>query len=108
MLKDVPAPLPGLRRAHAVGSGLLLLNFSTFAPLARRLPGHFSVRLWEGTIWLLAFCASCGFAFAPGGWPAGGALWAASVIVLVPLKRRVLAMVFAALAGEGGCSVLRN
>ncbi|WP_420445325.1 hypothetical protein [Candidatus Poriferisodalis sp.] len=49
-------------------------------------------------IWFTGFCASCAFAFAPGVWPAAGGLWAAGVIVLAAIQRRVPAMVLAALA----------
>ena len=80
---------------RAMGFVILLLSFFTFAPLARRLPNHLSVRFWEGTLWFIGCCVSCAFAFEPGGWPAVGGLWAAAVIVLAAVQRRTLAMVFA-------------
>ena len=49
-------------------------------------------------IWFTGFCASWAFSFAPGAWPAVGGLWAAGVIVLAALQRRVPTMVLAALA----------
>ena len=83
---------------RAMGLVILLLSFFTFAPLARRLPNHLSVRFWEGTLWFIACCVSCAFAFAPDGWPAVGGLWAAAVIALGVIQRRSLAMVFAVVA----------
>ena len=46
----------------------------------------------------MGFGASCAFAFAPGGWPAAGALWAAAVILLAAFQRRWLALVLGTLA----------
>ena len=83
---------------RAMGFVILLLSFFTFAPLARRLPNHLSVRFWEGTLWLIGCCVSCAFAFEPGGWPAVGGLWAVAVIVLAAVQHRALAMVFAVVA----------
>ena len=83
---------------RAMGLVVLSLSFFTFAPLARRLPDHFAVRIWEGTIWFMGLGASCAFAFAPGGWPAAGALWAAAVILLAAFQRRWLALVLGTLA----------
>ena len=83
---------------RAMGLVVLSLSFFTFAPLARRLPPHFAVRIWEGTIWFMGFGASCAFAFAPGGWPAAGGLWAAAVILLAAFQRRSLAMVLGTVA----------
>ncbi len=83
---------------RAMGLIVLSLSFFTFAPLARRLPDHLSVRFWEATVWLMGFGASCAFAFSPGGWPAAGGLWAAAVIVLAALQQRALAMVLGAMA----------
>ena len=83
---------------RAMGLVVLSLSFFTFAPLARRLPRHFAVRVWEGTIWFMGLGVSCAFAFAPGGWPAAGALWAAAVILLAAFQRRWLALVLGTLA----------
>ena len=83
---------------RAMGLVVLSLSFFTFAPLARRLPDHLSVRFWEATIWVMGFGASCAFALAPGGWPAAGGLWAGAVIVLAALGQRPLALVLGALA----------
>ncbi|WP_419921280.1 hypothetical protein [Candidatus Poriferisodalis sp.] len=85
---------PGL----VMGVLVLSLSFATFAPFVQRLPNHFSVRAWLRMIWFTGFCASCAFAFAPGVWPVAGGLWAAGVIVLAAIQRRVPAMVLAALA----------
>ncbi|WP_423917818.1 hypothetical protein [Candidatus Poriferisodalis sp.] len=83
---------------QAMGLVVLSLSCCTFAPFVQRLPNHFSVRGWLRMIWFTGFCASCAFAFAPGVWPAAGGLWAAGVLVLAAVQRRVLAMVLAALA----------
>ena len=83
---------------RAMGLVVLSLSFFTFAPLARRLPRHFAVRVWEGTIWFMGLGVSCAFAFAPGGWPAAGGLWAAAVILLAAFQRRWLALVLGTLA----------
>ena len=77
---------------------ILSYSFFTFTPLRQRLPDRFSVRMWEGMIWLMGFGASCAFAVAPAGWPAAGALWAAAVMVLGAAQRRALAMVLSSLA----------
>lgn len=83
---------------QAMGLVVLSLSFFTFAPLARRLPDHLSVRFWEATIWVMGFAASCAFALAPGGWPAAGGVWAAAVVVLAVTQQRILATVLGALA----------
>ena len=83
---------------RAMGLVVLSLSFFTFAPLARRLPDHFAVRVWEGTIWFMGLGVSCAFAFAPGGWPAAGGIWAAAMILLAAFQRRSLALVLGTVA----------
>ena len=83
---------------QAMGLVVLSLSFFTFAPLARRLPDHLSVRFWEATIWVMGFAASCAFALAPGGWPAAGGVWAVTVILLAVTQQRILATVLGAVA----------
>ena len=83
---------------RAMGLVVLSLSFFTFAPLARRLPRHFAVRVWEGTIWFMGLGVSCAFAFAPGGWPAAGGIWAAAMILLAGFQRRRLALVLGTVA----------
>ena len=83
---------------RAMALVILSYSFFTFTPLRQRLPDRFSVRMWEGMIWLMGFGASCAFAVAPAGWPAAGALWAAAVMVLGAAQRRALAMVLSSLA----------
>ena len=92
--------LGGINSGPGRAMALVILSYSvfTFTPLRQRLPDRFSVRIWEGMIWLTGFGASCAFAVAPAGWPVAGGLWAAMVMVLGAMQRRALAMVFASLA----------
>ena len=71
---------------------LLALSFFPFAPLARRLPEHWLVRVWELVVWAGGLTAAIGFAAADGGWPAAGGVWAAAMILSAALQRRWLAM----------------
>ena len=96
----------GVTALGGIGSGpgramalvILAYSFFTFTPFRQRLPDRFSVRIWEGMIWLMGFGVSCAFAVASAGWPAAGALWAAAMILLGAAQRRVLAMVLSSLA----------
>ncbi len=83
---------------RAMALVILSYSFFTFTPFRQRLPDRFSVRIWEGMIWLMGFGVSCAFAVAPAGWPAAGALWGAAMIFLGAAQRRALAMVLSSLA----------
>ena len=71
---------------------MLALSFFPFAPLARRLPQHWVVRVWELVVWAAGLTTAIGFASASGGWPAAGGVWAALMLLVAARLRRPLAL----------------
>ncbi len=83
---------------RTLGLLVLVLSLAVFTPLTRRLPQHWTVRAWEGAIWLNTLLVACMFALAPDGWPAAGGLWGAAMILCGALLRRWLALAIGAAA----------
>ena len=77
---------------NALALIVLVLSFFPFAPLARRLPQHWVVRVWELVVWATGLTTAIGFAAASGGWPAAGGVWAAAMILSAARLRRPLAL----------------
>lgn len=84
--------LTGIEDAPRNTLALILLAFSffPFAPLARRLPAHWVVRVWELVVWAAGLTTAVSFAAASGGWPAAGGVWAAATILAAARLRRPL------------------
>ena len=77
---------------RALGTAVLALSLFPFAPLARRLPSHWTVHAWEAVVWLISLWLAGTFAFESGGWPAAGGVWSTIMILLAASRRRWLAL----------------
>lgn len=75
---------------NALALILLAFSFFPFSPLARRLPAHWVVRVWELVVWAAGLTTAISFAAASGGWPAAGGVWAAATILTAARLRRPL------------------